>query len=201
MKTEKSAAKILLACETGTEKLIMSPAGDTGDAFKPLAERNAFTAAVVSDEGATKASTYNLRHEPRGIGNAIGHASYLFLAQVLSVEVARRRRNIEQGLLESRPVVGHERHAQVEHFIGRCSAVAHEALGDALATLVDHEVVRGGVCACQRCDRDERKEEGGSNHWAWEVRWEPLGKKTQISIYMSALLVSLMGLGLSIHEK
>ena len=130
----------------------MSPAGDTGDAFKPLAERNAFTAAVVSDEGATNASTYTSGHEPRGIANTIGHASYLFLAQVLSVKAARRRRNIVQGLLESGHVVGHERHAQVEHFIGWRSAVEHEALGDALATLVDHEVLRDGLCACQRCD-------------------------------------------------
>ena len=89
----------------------MSPAGDTGDAFKPLAERNAFTAAVVFDEGATKASTYEPGHEPRGIANMIGHGSYLFLAQVLSVKIARWSRNIVQGLLESRHVVGHERHA------------------------------------------------------------------------------------------
>ena len=57
MKTEKSAANSSLALETGIEKPSISPAGEMGEAVKPLDESHWFTAVVVSDVGETNAST------------------------------------------------------------------------------------------------------------------------------------------------
>ena len=60
VKTEKSAANSSFAFETGMANPSMSPAGEIGEAVKPLDARNWFTAAVVSAEGTTNASTYKI---------------------------------------------------------------------------------------------------------------------------------------------
>lgn len=77
---------------------------------------------------------------------------------MLTVQLATRGRDIEQGLLEAGHVALDEGDTEVERLLGGGSALGDEAIRDSLALLVQDEVAEGGARGT-RGDGDEGGEE------------------------------------------
>jgi len=70
--------------------------------------------------------------------------TYIFLGEMLSELRAAWSAYGEELLLQSRHVSLHETETEVEYLVGGRGARLHEAIGDFIALLVQHEAVEDG---------------------------------------------------------
>lgn len=92
---------------------------------------------------------------------------------MLTVQLATRGRDIEQGLLEAGHVALDEGDAEVERLLGGGSALGDEAIWDSLALLVQDEVTEGGARGArgygdEGCEEEELERAEDTHGWLSE---------------------------------